>query len=120
MIIASEIKYYKKGDDVREIFVEILQPILKDNVWECTLKMKGYGEVNQNLFGQSSMQALSFALQHAKFNLTLMINDGFNYFDADEEKELSQAETLELLNATYGHGTLLDEQHKKLINEKRI
>jgi hypothetical protein len=116
MIIANEINYYKKGGDVREIVVDILQPILKDNVWECTLMMRGYGEVNQNMFGQSSMQALSFALQHAKFNLELMINDGYNFYDADEKRELTHAETLELLNATYGHSTLLDEQHKKAIN----
>jgi hypothetical protein len=116
MTIASEINYYKKDNDIREIEVKISQPILKDNVWECRLTMNGYGVINKNLYGQSSIQALSFALQHAKFNLTLMINDGYHFYEADEKKELSHAQTLELLNATYGHGTLLDEQHKKLIN----
>jgi hypothetical protein len=113
MIIASQINYYKKGDDVREIVVDILQPILKDNVWECTLMMRGYGEVNQNMFGQSSMQALSFAMQHAKFNLIQLIDDGYCYFEKENEKELSREETLELLDSAYGHGTLLDDRHKK-------
>jgi hypothetical protein len=113
MIIASQINHYKKGDEIREIVVEILQPILKDEVWECTLIMRGYGEVNQNMFGHSSIQALSFALQHAKFNLELMINDGYNYYDKEENRELSNAESIELLDVVYGGRTLLDELGNK-------
>ncbi len=114
-IIASEKNHYKKENDIRLIVVEILQPILNKNVWECTLIMNGYGEVNLTLFGQTSMQSLSFAMQHAKLNLTLMINDGYCYFDKNENDLLSNQETLELLDATYGVGTMLDEAHKKSI-----
>jgi hypothetical protein len=116
MIIANEINYYKKGNDIREIEVEISQPILNDKVWECRLTMNGYGIINQNLYGQSSMQALSFALQHAKFNLVQLIDDGYNYYDKENDKEISKEKTLELLDAIYGHGTLLDDQHKKAIH----
>jgi hypothetical protein len=115
MVIASEITFYKKEDEVREVSLEILKPVFCENAWECQLLMRGYGEVDRKLYGQSSIQALSAVMQHAKFNLTLMVNDGFNYFDNDENKELSTEETLELLDAVYGHGTLLDEQHKKAI-----
>ena len=115
IIIASEKNLYKKNKDLRLIAIEILQPILNENIWECTLIMNGYGEINQTLYGQTSMQALSFAMQHAKFNLTLIINDGYCYFDKNENNLLSKQETLELLDATYGVGTMLDEAHKKAI-----
>jgi hypothetical protein len=114
-IIATEKNYYKKENDLRFVEVDILQPILKNDTWECTLIMRGYGDVHRALYGQTSMQALSFALQHAKFNLTLMVNDGFNYFDNNENKLLSTQETFELLDAVYGRGTMLDEQHRKTI-----
>lgn len=112
-IIAIEKNHYKKENDTRLIEVEIHQPNLKDDVWECTLIMNGYGEVNQTLFGQTSIQVLSFAMQHAKLNLSLMINDGYCYYDDDENILYSKAETLDLLNATYGVGTMLDDAHKK-------
>ncbi len=112
-IIASEKNHYKKENDTRLIEVEIHQPISNENVWECTLIMNGYGEVNQTLFGQTSMQALSFAMQRAKQNLYLMINDGYCYYEDDENILYSKTETLELLNATYGVGTMLDDAHKK-------
>lgn len=115
-IIAAEKNHYKKDEDIRLIEVNILQPILKDNVWECTLIMQGYGEINQTLYGQTSMQALSFAMQHAKMNLNLMIADGYCYFDKVENKTLNKEETLELLNATYGVGTMLDDAHTKAIH----
>jgi hypothetical protein len=120
MIIASEINFYKKEEDIREVMVEIEQPKFVDNVWECTLLMNGYGKINQTLIGQTSMQALSFAMQHAKLNLTLLVNDGYNYFDKENNRELNQAKTLELLNDTYGHGTLLDEAHTKAIHLQTI
>lgn len=68
MIIASEKINTKKDNDIRQISVEIFQPIFKNNVWECTLLMKGYGNVNRVLYGQTSLQALSFAMQRAKLN----------------------------------------------------
>lgn len=114
-IIASEKNHYKKEDDIRCIEAEISQPILNENAWECTLIMKGYGDVNRTLYGQTSMQALSFALQHAKLNLSLMIANGYCYFDETTAILSSKQETLELLNATYGIGTMLDEAHKKSI-----
>ncbi len=113
--IASEKNHYKKDNDIRLIKVEIQQPNLNDNIWECTLIMTGYGEINQSLYGQSSMQALSFAMQHAKFNLTLMINEGYFYFDPEENTLLNKVQTLEFLDATYGVGTMLDKAHKKAI-----
>ena len=112
-IIAFEKNHYKKENDTRLIEVEIHQPIFNENVWGCTLIMNGYGEVNQTLFGQTSMQALSFAMQHAKLNLSLMITDGYYYYEDDENILLSKTETLELLNSTYGVGTMLDDAHKK-------
>jgi hypothetical protein len=120
MIVASDKTNYKKGEDIREIAVEILQPIFKENAWECSLKMSGYGDVNRTLYGQSSIQALSFAMQHTKFNLTLLVEDGYFYFDEKENTLSTKEETLELLNATYGHGTMLDEQHTKAIHLKVI
>ncbi len=112
-IIASEKNHYKKEEDIRLIEVNILQPICKENVWECTLIMKGYGDINQTLYGQTSMQALSFAMQHAKLNLSLMIADGYYYFDKTENQMFTKEENLELLNATYGVGTILDDPHVK-------
>ena len=115
-IIATEKNHYKKEGDIRLIEVEILQPILNKNVWECTLIMNGYGEIDLTLFGQTSMQALSFTMQHAKLNLSLMINDGYCYYDDEENILFSKTETLELLNANYGVGTMLDDAHKKGIH----
>jgi hypothetical protein len=115
MIIATEKNYYKKENDLILIEVEILKPILIDNTWECSLNMRGYGDVNRKLFGQTSIQALTFAMQHAKFNLKLMIDDGYNYFEKEENKLSSKEETLEILHSVYGQGTLLDEAHKKAI-----
>ncbi len=114
-IIAAEKNHYKKENDIRLIEVEILQPIFNKDVWECTLQMKGYGNINQTLYGQTSMQALSFAMQHAKLNLSLLIVDGYNYFDEKENQLSSKEETLELLDATYGIGTMLDDAHMKSI-----
>jgi endo-alpha-1,4-polygalactosaminidase (GH114 family) len=116
MIIASEKNHYKKGDDIREIIVEIMLPVFKNDAWECQLIMKGNGEIDRTMFGYSSMQALCASLQHAKFNLTLMVNEGYNYFDKKENRELGNTDTLELLDAVFGHGTLLDEEHTQAIH----
>lgn len=103
MIIAEEQNYYKKENDLRFIEVEIMKPILKDTTWECSFTMRGYGITNRKLFGETSMQALTFAIQLAKLNLILMIDDGYYYFDDDENKILTKEESLDILNAIYGH-----------------
>jgi hypothetical protein len=115
MIIASETNHYKKEDDLRLVVVDVYLPILKVDTWECNLQMKGYGEIHQMHYGQTSMQALMFAMQHAKLNLVQMINAGYLYFDKEEDKLLSVRETLELLNCIYGTTTLVDETHMKLL-----
>jgi hypothetical protein len=115
MIIASETNHYKKKNDLRLVTVEIYLPIHNEGTWGCTLKMKGYGEIDQILYGQSSIQALTFAMQHAKLNLVQMVNDGYLYFDKAENKLLSVRETLELLNCVYGTTTLEDDTHQKLL-----
>jgi hypothetical protein len=115
MIIASETNHYKKDNDLRLVKVEIYLPTLNDQTWECNLQMKGYGEINQTHYGQTSMQSLTFAMQHAKLNLVQMVNDGYQHFDITENKLLSVRETFELLNSMYGTSTLLDEAHMKTI-----
>jgi hypothetical protein len=115
MIVASETNHYKKNEDLRLVAVELFLPELNGDTWECNLKLKGYGEINQTFYGKTSMQALTFAMQHAKLNLVLMVNDGYLYFDNVENKLLTISETFELLNSVYGTATLLDEAHMKAI-----
>lgn len=46
----------------------------------------------------------------------MLVENSYCYFDEKEKIFTSKEETLELLHATYGQGTLLDDAHRKAIN----
>jgi hypothetical protein len=122
-IIATDNTTWKKNEKVLNITVEILEPYYEENVWQTVLKMNGYGNIEQKLYGQSSMQALTFALQHTKLQLMILIEDGYLLFDEPTNTVSSKEESIEVLNAIYGRGTLLDEEHRKaniILSIKRL
>jgi hypothetical protein len=122
-IIATDKNSWKKDEKILNITVEITEPHFEENVWQTILKMNGYGNVEYKLYGQSSIQALTFALQHTKLQLMILIEDGYLWYDEPTNAVSSKEESIEVLNAIYGRGTLLDEEHTKaniILSIKRL
>jgi hypothetical protein len=122
-IIATDKNSWKKDGKILNITVEIIEPHFEENVWQTVLKMNGYGNVEYKLYGQSSIQALTFALQHTKLQLMILIEDGYLWYDEPTNAVSSKEESIEVLNAIYGRGTLLDEEHTKaniILSIKRL
>jgi hypothetical protein len=112
-IIATDNSTWKKDETVLNTTVEIIEPYFEKNVWQTILKMNGYGNVEYKLYGQSSIQALTFALQHTKLQLMILIEDGYLWYDEPTNAISTKEESIEVLNAIYGRGTLLDKEHTK-------
>jgi hypothetical protein len=122
-IIAADNSTWKKDETVLNTTVEITVPYFEESVWKTVLKMNGYGTAEYKLYGQSSIQALTFALQHTKLQLMILIEDGFSWYDEQTNTASTKEESIEVLNAIYGRGTLLDEEHTKaniLLTIKRL
>jgi hypothetical protein len=122
-IIATDNNTWKKEDSVLSITIEIMEPYFEENVWQTILKMNGYGTFEYKLYGQSSIQALTFALQHTKLQLMILIDDGYLWYDEQTNTVSTKDESIEVLNAIYGRGTLLDEEHTKaniILSIKRL
>jgi hypothetical protein len=107
-IIASDYSTWKRDETVLNITVEVIEPYFDENVCQTILKMKGYGTLEYKLFGQSSIQVLSFAMQHAKLQLMTVIEDGYVCYDEHENISSSKEESIEVLNAIYGKGSLVN------------
>jgi hypothetical protein len=122
-IIATDKNSLKKDEKILNITVEITEPHFEENVWQTILKMNGYGTFEYKLYGQSSIQALTFALQHTKLQLMILIEDGYLWYDEPTNSISTKEESIEVLNAIYGRGTLLDEEHTKaniILSIKRL
>jgi hypothetical protein len=122
-IIANDNSTWKKDESILNITVEIIETYFEENVWQTILKMNGYGTYEYKLYGQSSVQALTFALQHTKLQLMILIEDGYFWYDEPTNAISTKEESIEVLNAIYGRCTLLDEEHTKantILSIKRL
>jgi hypothetical protein len=122
-IVATDNNSWKNDETILNITVEITEPHFEENVWQTILKMNGNGTFEYKLYGQSSIQALIFALQHTKLQLMILIEDGYLWYDEPTNSISTKEESIEVLNAIYGRGTLLDEEHTKaniILSIKRL
>lgn len=113
--IAKEASVWRKEEYSVMIMIEISKPKIVDDVWQSTITADGHGHITRTLYGQSSMQALIFATQHAKLMMVEVIEEGYLYV-VEGITTLNKSESLAYIDAVFGSATLMDEAHtKKLI-----
>lgn len=114
--IATYQSCWTHDGSVMNTIAEVYQPICVAGTWECVFKLYGLDFYEYKMYGQSSMQALTFAMQQVKFQMVQLLEKEYLMFDLLKNIAFTKQQSMELLNAVFGHGTLLDEAHEKAIN----
>lgn len=83
------------------------------DTYSCLLLLTGYGDMRVNIVGASGIQAISLALQQAKYRLCELLEDGYTlcYEEKTGIVRSSKKETMRTLDAVYGRATMFDKAH---------
>ena len=109
--------FWTNGSETMGIQVAIYPPKYDhlNDTWIGTFWLIGYGETSKDIFGASSIQAITLVLQQIKVRLMMLIEDGYTMCEKDESdvptKIYTKRETIKNLNAVYGLGVIGDKAH---------